>query len=135
MNNQGQNTGGDTVDYTQKRTGCWSRAVNNIKRVMWTERPKDSDFMLRAWLDAKERRAILMQEFPEFLDAVVELAEAEVYYQTVKNLKKKDPPRYYEGRDRVFLARHKVKAMETEDYGYGHDPMRKRVAQISREQR
>jgi hypothetical protein len=51
----------------------------------------------------------------DFFEKVVELAEAEAYYQTVKNLKKKDPPTFYLGRNRLYKARHAVAEWGTID--------------------
>jgi hypothetical protein len=79
---------------------------------MWKPKPKPEDDLLglalKRWRDDAEIRAILMEEFPDFFDKVVELAEAEAHYQTVKNLKKKDPPTFYEGRNRLYRARQAV---------------------------
>jgi len=87
--------------------------MGNIGPVMWKPKPED-EWSRQYYEDEAERRAILMEEFPEFFEMCVELAEAEAHYQTVKNLKKKDPPRFYEGRDRVFGARWAVKWFVTE---------------------
>ena len=79
----------------------------NIRRVMWRPKPED-EWCRQYHEDEAKRRAMLMEEFPEFFEMCVDLAEAEAHYQIIKNLKKKDPPRYYEGRDWVFRARHAV---------------------------
>jgi hypothetical protein len=79
----------------------------NIRPVMWKPKPKD-EWSRQYHEDSAERRAILMEEFPEFFEMCVELAEAEAHYRTIKNLKKKDPSRFYEGRDWLFRARHAV---------------------------
>src|SRR5262245_37865683 len=79
----------------------------NIGRVMWKPKPED-EWSRQYHEEEAERRAILMEEFPEFFEMCVELAEAEAYYRTIKNLKKKDPPRFYEGRNWLVHARHAV---------------------------
>jgi len=79
----------------------------NIGPVMWKPKPEDQ-WSRQYHEDEAERRAILMEEFPEFFEMCVELAEAEAHYRTIRNLKKKDPPRFYEGRDWLFRARHAV---------------------------
>jgi hypothetical protein len=79
----------------------------NIGPVMWKPKPEDG-CSRQHHEDEAERRAILVEEFPEFFEMCVELAEAEACYRTIKNLKKKDPPIFYEGRDWLFQARHAV---------------------------
>jgi hypothetical protein len=81
--------------------------VWQIGPVMWKPRPKD-DRELQHWRDEAELRSELMQEFPDYFEKIVELAEAEAHYLTVKNLKKKDPPQFYEGRNRLYRARQAV---------------------------
>ena len=85
----------------------------NIGPVMWKPKP-ENEWSRQYHEDAAERRAVLMEEFPEFFEMCVELAEAEAHYRTIKNLKKKDPPRFYEGRDRLFQARHAVAGFASE---------------------
>jgi hypothetical protein len=100
------------TDYAKKRSWHDGVAVRQIGPVMFKPKPTLDDdctgYAIRWHEEEAEDRARLMEEFPEFFEMVVELAEAEATYAEVKNLKKKDPPTFYAARDRMYRARHEV---------------------------
>ena len=55
-------------------------------------------------------RAKMIEQVKGFADAFVDEIEAQLHYNEHKNEKKSNPSAFYEARDRLFAARHKVKA-------------------------